>query len=74
MWVDAGRNLGLRCRRRREGFGDVIEVCRRSFRTFQRGIAFAVMVIDVGDGNKIVWLDDQADRLGLTFRILNRGS
>jgi hypothetical protein len=46
--------LGLRWCRRCYRLGDVIHIGRHSFDALEDGIAFAIVVIDVGDRNKII--------------------
>src|SRR5580704_7631396 len=54
-----------------EGFGDVVEVVGRAVYADERGVAFAVVVVDVGVGDEGVGLQDEMDGFGFAFRVLD---
>ena len=69
--MSIGSGLGLRWLRH-EGLGDVVQIRGRSFHPLEGRITFTIVVIDVGNENKIIYLNDQMDGLGLAFRVADR--
>ena len=56
-----------------EGFGDVVEVGGGAVDADEGGVAFAVVVVDVGGGDEGVALEDEVDGLGGSLGLLDGG-
>ena len=57
-----------------EGPGDVVEIGGSAVYSDESGVAFAVVVVDVGEGDEGVGLQDEVDGLGLAFGVLDGGA
>src|ERR1700734_2182356 len=54
-----------------EGLGDVVEVVGGAVYANERGIALAVVVVDVGVSDEGIALEDEVDGLGFAFRVFD---
>jgi hypothetical protein len=65
--------LGWWLLRSGEGFGDVVEVVGGAVYADERGIAFAVVVIDVGIRDEGIGLQDEVDGFGFALGVFDGG-
>ncbi len=56
-----------------EGFGDVVEVVGGAVYADEGGVAFAVVVVEVGGGDEGVGLEDEVDGFGLALGVFDGG-